>query len=78
MLTVITGKGSKIVGIQTVRGIISAVSKLHELQTLHNENNFPQPHGKAIKHFVKFLKTKEFQRNRDNNTDPGMIFTYSR
>lgn len=64
-----TGKGK--VGIMSVKGVISSICKLHEVQVAHGLNSFPHPRGKTVKQFINYLKTQEHKRKRENKVDPG-------
>lgn len=65
------GKGC--VGIQTVKGAISAISKMHEIQSINGFHPYPNPHGKLIKSYVRYLKSKEQKRLRTLRVDPGKL-----
>lgn len=59
------------ISIQTVKNYVSAAVKLWQKQALANINSNPNPRGNLVKQYLKFLKTKEFCRERCQFIDPG-------
>lgn len=59
-----SGKRVGTVGMQTIRNVVSAVVALYSQQVTANANSNPSPRGRVVKLFLKYLRRKEFQRQR--------------